>query len=202
MNEEQMKKELKMLLCSEKYKHSLGVGQAAIKLSEIFGYNPQKAYIAGLLHDCAKNFTEDKALKLCNDFCIVVDDITKIEVRLLHAPLGAEIARQEFGIDDEDILDAIRYHTVRRVKMTLLTKIIYLADYIELERRFAGVEKLRELAYETKDLDKAILFGIERTIKRVLDKGRLLHPDTIAARNYILLSQIKDAGVSAFTKVF
>ena len=101
MNEEQMKKELKSLLCSEKFKHSLGVSEAAIRLSEIYGCDFKKAAIAGLLHDCAKNFPKDKTLKLCNDFGIVIDDICKNEIKLLHAPLGAEVARRKFGINDE-----------------------------------------------------------------------------------------------------
>lgn len=184
-----MEKELKTMLHGEKLEHSLGVRKAAIKLADIYGCDIKKASIAGLLHDCAKNFDESKILKLCDDFGIELDNVLKMEVKLLHGPVGAEIAKRKFSVEDEEILDAIRFHTVGKAKMSLLTKIIYLADYIEPGRKFAGVNKLRELAYEYRDLNKALLLGLDRTIKRVVDKGKLLHPKTIEARNYLLIEK-------------
>ena len=110
--------------------------------------------------------------------------MTKKQVGLIHAFLGAEVAKDLFGVDDDEIYDAIFYHTVGKPDMSLLTKIIYLADAIEPLRNYDGVEHLRELAHS--DLDKALVYQIDITIKSVLKKGSLLHLNTVDTRNYYL----------------
>ena len=174
---------LKGTLEEKRFNHSIGVMEMAVKLAKIHGADENKAELAGLLHDCAKNIPYDDMYKMCADFRIELDEVTMKQPGLVHAFLGAYIAKRDYGIDDE-IYDAIYYHTVGKPDMAILTKIIYIADSIEKNRHYEGVEELRELAYE--DLDKALVMQIDNTIRSVLRKGTLLHTNTIDTRNYYL----------------
>ncbi|MBZ4645108.1 MAG: hypothetical protein PWR27_1452 [Petroclostridium sp.] len=185
MNESAMMDKLKGMLTPGRFRHSIGVRDTAIELAKLYGCDAEKARIAGLLHDCAKDIKKQQILQLCDKFDIVLDNISKAEMQLIHGPLGAKIAQHQFGIVDEEILEAVHYHTVAKAEMTTLCKIIYLADFIEPNRDFPGVDKLRRIAY--KDLNQAILMAIDNTIRFVLSLGKLIHPNTIDARNYILL---------------
>lgn len=169
----------------ERYKHSVGVAETARKLAELYGCDKNKAEIAGLLHDCGKFEDDELLLKRVNQFDIILDDVMKRNIALIHGPLGAEIAKEIYNISDEQILDSIRYHTTGRVNMSKLEKIIYLADYIEPSRVFPGVVELRKLAYTS--LDKALLVAMNNTIKYVVNKGQLLHFNTVEARNFLLV---------------
>ena len=113
-----------------------------------------------------------------------LDDIMKKSTGLIHGLLGAEVAKRDYGIDDEEIYDAIYYHTVGKPNMSLLTQIIYIADGIEPLRHYDGVDRIRELSQE--NLDKALILQIDYTIKSVLSKGGLLHTNTVDTRNYYL----------------
>lgn len=185
MNEEKMIKLLKTMIKEKRFEHSIGVMNTANELANIYSCDVQKARIAGLLHDCAKGVEKSEILKLCSDFGIVLDDINSYNIELLHGPLGAEFAKSIFYVDDKEVLDAIKYHTIGKENMCLLTKIIYLADYIEPGRNFKGVDIIREQSKV--NLDRALVNSIDSTIKYVLEKGSLLHPNTVEARNYILL---------------
>lgn len=171
-----------------RYVHSLGVMKEAVKLSHIFQCDEEKAAVAGLLHDCGKFQDKDELLKKAYDFGIIQKDACTVFSELIHGALGAEIAKKEFNITDEDILNAIRYHTTGKENMTLLEKIVYISDYIEPGRDFPGVDEIRRLAYE--NLDLAILKAMDNTLKYIIDKGFYIHPDTINARNY-LINKIK-----------
>lgn len=184
MNIEKMQIKLKGMLLEKRYNHSVMVCETARELASIYGADVKKAEVAGLLHDCAKNFTKDEMFTLCDKYGIVLDDVTKKQTGLIHAFLGAEIAKDIFEIDDEEIYDAIFYHTVGKPDMSLLTKIIYIADAIEPLRHYEGVDRLRELAHT--DLDKALVYQIDITIKSVLKRGSLLHLNTVDTRNYYL----------------
>lgn len=175
---------LQGMLLEKRFNHSLMVCETAKELARMYGADEKKAEIAGLLHDCAKNFSKDEMFSLCEKYAIKLDEVTKKQVGLIHAFLGAEIAKDLFGIDDDEIYDAIFYHTVGKPDMSLLTKIIYIADAIEPLRNYDGVEHLRELAHS--DLDKALVYQIDITIKSVLKKGSLLHLNTVDTRNYYL----------------
>ncbi|EOC99806.1 bis(5'-nucleosyl)-tetraphosphatase (symmetrical) YqeK [Caldisalinibacter kiritimatiensis] len=179
-------KKLKEIIGNKRYKHSVGVMETAKKLAKTYGCNVKKAELAGLLHDCGRIAENQDLLKIAIEFGIILDDVMKRSTNLIHGPLGAKIAQNEFGIKDMDILKAISYHTTGRENMSLLEKIVYLADYIEPGRDFSGVERIRELAY--RDLDKAILLSMDNTIKYVVKNEWLLHIDTIKARNFILSS--------------
>ena len=179
-----MRTKLQGMLLEKRFNHSLMVCETAKELAKIYGADVKKAEIAGLLHDCAKNFSKDEMFSMCEKYSVKLDEVTKKQVGLIHAFLGAEVAKDLFGIDDEEIYDAIFYHTVGKPDMSLLTKIIYIADAIEPLRNYDGVEHLRELAHT--DLDKALVYQIDITIKSVLKKGSLLHLNTVDTRNYYL----------------
>jgi len=189
MKEEEIIEKLSGMLTPGRLNHTFGVRDTAEQLAKLYHYDVQKAVIAALLHDCAKNIEPLQMLQMCSNFDIVLDEISQNEVQLIHAPLGAKLAEVEFDIHDIDILEAIFYHTTAKENMSLLTKIIYISDFIEPGRNFPGVETIREKAFE--DLDEAILLAINRTIHYVLSKEGLIHPSTINARNYILLHREK-----------
>ena len=167
-----------------RYLHSVRVMETAERLAVIFDCDKKKASIAGLLHDCGKLKDKSHLLKMSYEFGIILNDAFEENISLLHGPLGTEIAKRVFGIEDEDILNSIKYHTTGKPDMTILEKIIYLADYIEPNRVFPGIYDIRDLAL--KDLDGALLKAMDNTIKYVIDKGWIIHCDTISARNYLV----------------
>jgi predicted HD superfamily hydrolase involved in NAD metabolism len=183
-NERQMLNYLYENLKESKVNHSLSVSKTAITLAVKYGENVKKARISGLLHDCAKGMRDEELIKVAKDNEIQLDEIYIDNPSILHGIVASIIAKEEMGIEDEDILMAIRYHTTGRKHMSVLEKIIYIADYIEPLRTFHGVEELRSLSYI--ELDVAVVKALENTIKYVISKGELLHTDTIIARNYLL----------------
>lgn len=187
MNYEKVSGELAKRLSSKRFQHSLGVSTTAMELAACFGCDIEKAKLAGLLHDLAREVPKNELLPRAQAFGIVVSDIEEAELVLLHAPLAAKMAQAEFGVDDWEILQAIVLHTTGGVGMTALDKIIYLADVIEPGRNFTGVDEIRKVART--DLDKAVLVALEQSICHIIQKGGLLHPATIAARNEILLKK-------------
>lgn len=185
MEIEQIKGLLAQLLSPTRFNHSMGVSQEAVKLAKHYGANVEKAMLAGLVHDCVKEIDFNEMVNMCALYGVELDAVSKEEKKLIHAQLGAAYAKKEFNIDDDEIYDAIKYHTTAKANMPILTKIIYVADYIEPNREFDGVEGLRRLAYI--DLDAAILDGLDYTINQLIGKKRMLHQETINARNYIIL---------------
>ena len=160
--------------------HVLGTEQEAIHLAERWGGDVAKARRAALLHDCTKKLSLAEQLEVAERFQVPLDEMERREIKLLHAKTGASIAETVFGTDEE-ITNAIRWHTTGRGGMTLLEKIIYLADYIEPTRSFPGVEKLRRVCYE--DLDAGLLLGLEMTIEEMEKRGASIHPKTLEARD-------------------
>ncbi|WMJ82334.1 bis(5'-nucleosyl)-tetraphosphatase (symmetrical) YqeK [Clostridium sp. MB40-C1] len=175
---------LKENLKESRFKHSISVMETAVKLADIYGEDIEKAKIAGLVHDCAKYLQRDRMLSVAGEYGY---DITKVCFKnssLLHGAAGAYVAKNIIGIEDEDILNSITYHTTGRRKMSMLEKIIFIADYIEPLRDFPGVDVVRKMAY--KDIDKSLIMAFDKTIKYVVEKGQLLHSDTVEARNYMI----------------
>ena len=162
--------------------HVLGTEQEAIRLAARYGADIEKARRAALLHDCTKKLDMAEQLALCRQYGIALDDLERKALKLLHARTGAAIAREVFGVDDE-IYSAIRWHTTGHANMTLLEKIIYLADYIEPSRDFPGVEALRRVCYE--DLDRGLLTGLEMTIEEMRGMGNPVHHATLEARDFL-----------------
>lgn len=183
---DEIKNQLKEILSEKRYKHSLGVADEAEKLARRYGADVHKAYLAGLVHDCAKEYDpNDMENILRTKYGISADYMSRLMPKILHGQLGACDAQSKFFIYDPEVLDAVRYHTTGKGSMSLLTKIIYIADYIEPGRDFDGVEALRKKAYE--NLDEAIILGIDETIKDLLNRGLVIHPDTVHARNDLVI---------------
>ena len=186
MNYEAMKEELSRRLQKKRYEHSLGVADTAAMLAERFGADVEKARVAGLLHDCAREYkTEDLASEAARR-SIDCGEVDRAMPLLLHAYVGARRAQEVYGVTDPEILQAIRRHTVGGEHMTTLDKIVYFADMIEPQRDYPEVDALRELS-RTASLDTMALAGLSQSILFVLQTGRLIHPATVAARNEILL---------------
>ena len=168
--------------------HVLGTEQEAVCLAERYGADVTKARIAALLHDCTKKLDMDEQLALCRQYAIPLDELEQKALKLLHSKTGAAIARDVFAVDDE-VYNAILYHTTGKPDMTLLEKIIYLADYIEPSRDFPGVETLRRTVYE--DLDRGLLLGLTMTIDEMEEMGNPVHHMTRDARDYLLKRGIR-----------
>ena len=182
---EEMTNFIKSKLKKERYKHSLGVMDTAVKLAERYNADTSKARIAGLIHDAAKSMSDVEILDIVKANGYAVDAVSLSNPSsLLHGLVASIIAEKSMDVKDRDILNAIIYHTTGREEMSNLEKIIYLADFIEPGRSFDGVEQMRKVAYE--DLDKAMLLAFNNTIKFVIQKDQYLHINTIEARNYIL----------------
>lgn len=160
--------------------HVLGTEQEAIRLAERYGADVEKARVAALLHDCTKKLDMESQLALCSHYGIELDELEQVSLKLLHSKTGAAVARDVFGVDEE-IYNAIWWHTTGHAGMTLLEKVIYLADYIEPSRDFPGVDKLRSVCY--KDLNEGLLLGLEMTIREMTDMGNPVHRATLEARD-------------------
>lgn len=184
MTEQAMLEKLRTLLDDKRFAHSVGVRDTAELLAKQYGVDTEKARIAGILHDCAKNIPKPEAFAMCEKEGVKLKPVCYIEKGLVHSYLGAHLAKKEFGIEDAEILDAIYYHTTGHVDMPMLTKIIYLADMIEPGRNIPNLEELRRIAME--DIDEALIRSINSTISHVLSKGSILDVDTVAARNFLV----------------
>lgn len=170
------------MIRAKRVPHVMGVEEEAVRLAERWGGDEGMARRAAILHDCTKYLELDDQLRLCRQYGVELDELEQQAVKLLHAKTGACIARDIFGEPDE-VYQAIFWHTTAKADMTLLEKIIYIADYIEPNRDFEGVEELRRLAYE--DLDRALLLGVETTIQEMWDRRLPIHTNTLRARDWL-----------------
>jgi len=184
MKNEELQEILKNRVSRERYLHTLGVKDTAIKLAELWEADKTKAETAALLHDIARDYDIKEIANACKKYGIEKDETEMAVPELLHGAIGENIAQYEFGINDREILDAIRYHTTGRKNMSILDKIIFIADMIEPGRNFPGVDNLRVTAF--KDMNKAVLEGLNSTIRFVLNNGLVIHPRTIEARNNLI----------------
>ncbi|AKL95112.1 metal dependent phosphohydrolase [Clostridium aceticum] len=185
-----IKRALKDTINPKRYVHTMGVVKASINLAKQYGEDPLCATIAALLHDYAKDYTRDELLHYIEEHHLTMDPIMFEAHELLHGKVAASIAKNKFDIEDKDILKAIENHTTGGENMSKLEKIIYLADFIEEGRNYPGVDQLRKIAEE--DLDKAVLQALNNTIVYVLSIEKLLHPNTLFARNEMLKKLKKD----------
>ena len=171
-------------MSEERLEHSINTSKVARRLAIKYNYNTDKAEIAGLLHDCAKDLKYEILKKMVLEHNIRVDKIIQRIPKLLHPLVGATIARKEFNIQDPVILKAIKAHSTGAAQMSLLDKIIYLSDKIEPLRDTVGVEEAREMA--EKDLNRAVLMVLDRGLIYLISKGLFIHPVSVEARNDIL----------------
>ncbi len=181
---EAIESRLREVINPKRYRHTMGVVDAAVYLANKYGGNAADAHLAALLHDFAKDFSEAQLKAYVDKNQLEVDEILMEAHELLHGKVGAHIAKKEFHIENEAILKAIENHTTGSTNMSTLEKIIYLADFIEVGRDYPGVDDLRQLAEES--LDKAVLKAFNNTIVYVISIEKPLHPNTIYARNEIL----------------
>ncbi len=174
---------LKNNLTEERYEHSLGTAECAKELAEKFHEDSNKAYAAGLLHDCAKCFDNEKLLDIIHKN-LKVDPNELMNYKTLHAPVSAYCAHNDFGICDDEILSAIRWHTLGKQDMTTFEKIIFLADKIEPNTRDKEYrEKILKILDEDNGLDKAILTCYKETIKSLVKRNLKICPITIDIYN-------------------
>lgn len=181
----EIKVELEAVVSNSRYIHTMGVVQTSRELAIRYDEDVESATIAALLHDYAKDFEREAVFKHIEDAKIEIDEILLNTYELLHGKIASLIARDKFNIYNENILNAIEFHTTGRENMTTLEKIIYLADFIEPGRNYKGVEGLRVIAME--NLDKALLKAFDNTIKYLIDLELPLHPNTVLARNELLI---------------
>lgn len=179
----QIQEKLKNSLDSFRYNHTIGVMYTAGCMAMAHGFNIHKAMLAGLLHDCAKCMTHEERLELCNAYNVRVTDSELENKALLHAKAGAILAKIEYDIEDEEILNAICYHTTGKSDMSTLDKIIYIADYIEPGRDKApNLEYIRKLAYV--DLDICMAQILHDTLEYLQLKGGHIDPTTAQAHEF------------------
>ena len=196
-----IQKRLEKKLTPERYQHTISVMYTCAALAMRYGCDIEKALTAGLLHDCAKCIPNDKKLKICKKNGIAVSRTEHENPFLLHAKVGEYLAREKYGIEDEEILGAIRYHTTGRADMTLLEKITYIADYIEPWRNKApNLEVIREAAFS--DIDRAIYVIFRDTLQYLQHTGNEIDQTTRTAYEYYYqlhqkrLEQQPDKGIS------
>lgn len=180
------KKIIRERLTSNRYKHSLGVAETAKILAHKNKIDTKIAYLTGLLHDYAKNMSDQELLFVAEKENLITDSIEYQQPQLLHGPVGAHLLKQDLGINNPEILNAVRYHTTGCMPMDKLLQIIYIADYIEPNRSFPGIEKIRELAMS--NLPLGVLAGLNNSIKYVIVENGLLHILSVKARNWMLLN--------------
>lgn len=180
---------LKENLKEGRFNHTLGVAETAKTLAKLNNVDEKRAELGALLHDCAKNMMVSELIRILEENSQEIDEIEKRVPELLHAKVGAIVARETMGIEDEEVLSSVVYHTTGKKNMTTLEKIIFIADYIEPNRVFPGVEETRILTF--KDLDKGVLAAIDNSLKFIITNGGLVHPYTIEARNFLLMEQRK-----------
>jgi predicted HD superfamily hydrolase involved in NAD metabolism len=173
-----------------RFKHVMGVLEVALELAEAHGVSKEKAETAALFHDYAKNFDDEAMLRYVNEKNLHDEHLTICgSINLYHGIVAASIAEKKYGVQDQDILSAIRNHTFGRAGMSKLEKIIYLADIIEISRDFEGVDEIREKAFL--DLDQALIKAIDKTLLYLIGKGEVININTIYARNDLLAENVK-----------
>ena len=162
----------------------------AVELAKIYNVDEKKAELAGLLHDNAKEMTPEELLKYVDDNTIQISDVERINTKILHGKIGADIAKKKYGVSKE-IQEAIEFHTTTNPNMNTLDKIVFVADKIELNRKSAtyDIESERELA--KKDLDGAVIFIINSNITSLIQKDKLIHEESIQTRNKLMIERMK-----------
>lgn len=180
-----MEKAISKVMDKGRFIHTLGVKDMCFSLALVHGCDEEKALVAGLLHDCAKCLSDEILLQECEKYNIIISEYERKAPFLLHAKLGAYYAKITYHVNDEDIWNAIKYHTTGRPNMSLLEKIVYVADYIEPGRKSARIPNLkdiRRLAFV--DLDKAVSKILENTMNYLNSKSNVIDTTTMDAFNY------------------
>lgn len=184
---DEFKKLLSQRLKPERFVHSLNVADSALELAEKYGADKDKAYIAGLLHDVTKNENEAKQLQMMLEDGIILSQTELHNQKLWHAMSGEVYARTVLGIEDSEILGAIRYHTTGKAGMNLLEKVVYIADYISAERDYPDADVMREKAQIS--LEEASLYALKHSLKSLSKKEKLVHSDSVDFYNELIIQK-------------
>lgn len=179
--------EIKKRLNPDRLYHSLNVADEAKKLAKHYGADEQKAFTAGLLHDILKNTPDSELLQYFERNGIMLTETERASRKTWHAMAGADFLRRELHVTDEDILSAVRWHTTGRAGMTLLDKVLFIADFISADRDYPGVEHMREKAYVS--LEDAMLEGLQFTINELVENAWPVHEDSIRAYNELVINR-------------
>jgi|ASRL01.1.fsa_nt_gi predicted HD superfamily hydrolase involved in NAD metabolism len=180
---EKLIKRLKKKQSEKRFMHTLNVEKTAIELAKIHGADEVRVSLAALLHDYAKNYPTEKKERLCEKYSIILSELEHENMDLAHSKLGAAIAKAKYDIEDEDVINAILFHTTGRPHMSLIEKIIYISDFIEPGRKeFPGLIKARKLAYE--DIDKSLIKVLLLSINHLVDQEKPIDPVTEQAYEY------------------
>lgn len=172
-----IRKSMERALDAKRYEHTLGVEYTAAALAMCYGASIKNAQLAGLLHDCAKCLSDEKRLAICEKHNISINDIERRNPALLHAKVGSFLAMEEYHVTDPDVIHAILNHTTGRPGMSLLEKIIFIADYIEPGRnRAENLDEIRQLAFV--NLDTALLRILENILQYLEECGGEIDPMT------------------------
>ncbi len=183
MELQQLRDSIRPWMGEYRYRHSLGTEEVACDLALIHGYDMWKASIAGILHDCVKDFSDEELINDCIRYHLPISEVERQRVLLLHAKVGAAYAEDIFGIKDEDILNAIRYHTTGRPGMSLLEKIIFISDYIEPNRKpLPEIDRIRWEAYN--HLDNAVIMVSKSTLDYLSEIGSVIDSLTMDTYEY------------------
>lgn len=187
---EEIKRSVENMLDNKRFRHSLNVEKEAERLGTLYGADINKCRIAAIAHDCAKKYSDEQLILSAKKFSISIDSIQALFPQLLHGPVASMICKQEFEIDDVDILNAVYYHTTGRSNMSILEKIIYIADVIEESRTFQGIDQIRKKVFE--DINSALVLSCSHTLKYIIDNNYLIHPLTIECRNNLIIEGEKN----------
>lgn len=175
MEIEKIKEELKKMLTPSRYEHSLKVAEEAKLLAKKYQYDEKKAYLAGLIHDIAKDLTEEESKAWIEKYELPKELLEENNRNLKHADIGAVIAKEKYHLED-DICNAIKFHTIGNEKMDLLAKIVFLADKIGRKNLPKDLEIVKKIAYQ--NIDKSLKYCLEREEKYLQQKGIKIHKDT------------------------
>ncbi len=190
---EEFKILIKGKLKESRFVHSLNVADSAKYLARKYGCDEEKAYTAGLLHDVMKNADDSEQLNIIKKAGWKLTDCEKANTKLWHAIAGAAYMKTELNIEDDELITAVRYHTTARKNMSLLEKVIYVADFISVDRNYPEVDQVRKTAEES--LEKAMMLGLEFCIHEIVNRKQVLHPDSVDAYNEIILKNSKEASI-------
>ena len=180
---------LKERLTEKRFFHSLAVAKEALRLAEKYGGDTKKSFLAGLLHDICKDDEPNLQLQLLNEFGIMLGGVEKNARKLWHAIVGAAYIKERLNLNDSEIISAVRYHTTARANMTLLQKILYLADFTSEDRDYPGVDDMRKAVDVS--LEHAMFEALKFTVVDLVEKGMPVHSDTMEAYQEV----VKNKGV-------
>lgn len=185
-----IKKDLMKMMSEKRYNHSIGVMEKCIELAQIYNVDVDEAALAGLTHDIAKEIPDDEAFKIAEINNIHLDEVERSCTYLIHGKIGAQIVKEKYGFN-EKIQNAIINHTTTSVDMDMLSKIVFVADKTEDTRNDDVIDVDEERNISTKCLDDAVILIIDNSIKKLVMKGKVIHPETIRTRNRLIMNKQK-----------